>query len=77
MPKPIVIFVLTLNIFFYSTLFAEEKPVFIETVYYSEGSEKNVKLVSGICPQNRKTQKAPGRYLKKTNPLISFQLKKI
>ena len=69
MPKPIVIFVLTLNIFFYSTLFAEEKPVFIEAVYYSGGAEKNVKLVSGICPQNRKTQKAPGRYLKKTNPL--------
>ena len=24
---------------------------------------------SGICPQNRKTEKAPGRYLEKTNPL--------
>ena len=60
MPKSIVIFVLTLNIFFYSILFAEEKPVFIEAVYSSEGSEKNIKLVSGICPQNRKTKKDKG-----------------
>ena len=28
-----------------------------------------VKSTSGICPQNRKTETAPGRYLKKTNPL--------
>ena len=69
MPKPVIIFVLTLSIFFYSILFAEEQPVFIEADYSSGGSEKNIKLVSGICPQNRKTKKAPGRYLKKTNPL--------
>ena len=61
MPKPVIIFVLTLSIFFYSILFAEEKPVFIEADYSSGGSEKNIKLVSGICPQNRKTKKAPGR----------------
>ena len=30
-----------------------------------------VKATSGICPQNRKTKTAPGRYLKKTNPLES------
>jgi len=59
-----------LSIFFYSILFAEEKLVFIEAAYPNEGLGKNVKLVSGICPQNRKTQKAPGRYLEKTNPLI-------
>ena len=29
----------------------------------------SVLLVSGICPQNRKTRKAPGRYLKKKNPI--------
>ncbi len=69
MPKPVVIFVLTLSIFFYSILFAEEQPVFIEADYSSGDSKKNIKLVSGICPQNRKTTKAPGRYLKKTNPL--------
>ena len=28
-----------------------------------------VKATSGICPQNRKTQTAPSRYLKKTNPV--------
>ena len=28
-----------------------------------------VQRVSGICPQNRKTRTAPGRYLKKKNPL--------
>jgi len=26
--------------------------------------------VSGICPQNRKTESAPGRYLEKVNPLV-------
>ena len=26
-------------------------------------------FVSGICPQNRKTERAPGRYLEKVNPL--------
>jgi mono/diheme cytochrome c family protein len=26
-------------------------------------------FVSGICPQNRKTERAPGRYLKKVNSL--------
>ena len=30
-----------------------------------------VKVTSGICPQNRKTQTAPSRYLKKTNPVES------
>lgn len=29
----------------------------------------SVQWVSGICPQNRKTRRAPGRYLKKKNPL--------
>ena len=28
-----------------------------------------VTTVSGICPQNRKTERAPGRYLEKVNPL--------
>ena len=28
-----------------------------------------VKATSRICPQNRKTQTAPSRYLKKTNPV--------
>ena len=28
-----------------------------------------VTTVSGICPQNRKTETAPGRYLEKVNPL--------
>ena len=28
-----------------------------------------VRATSGICPQNRKTQTAPSRYLKKTNPV--------
>tara|TARA_A100001037_G_scaffold81247_1_gene73298 strand:- start:565 stop:810 length:246 start_codon:yes stop_codon:yes gene_type:complete len=28
-----------------------------------------VKAISGICPQNTKTQAAPSRYLKKTNPV--------
>jgi len=28
-----------------------------------------VQRVSGICPQNRKTRNAPGRYLKKKNPV--------
>ncbi|MBT3183634.1 MAG: c-type cytochrome [Nitrospina sp.] len=28
-----------------------------------------VQRVSGICPQNRTTRKAPGRYLKKKNPV--------
>ncbi|MZG53002.1 MAG: c-type cytochrome [Nitrospinae bacterium] len=32
-------------------------------------SFKIIKTASGICPQNRKTETAPGRYLKKTNPL--------
>jgi hypothetical protein len=27
-------------------------------------------FVSGICPQNRKTERAPGRYLEKVNPLL-------
>ena len=30
-----------------------------------------VKATSGICPQNRKTQTAPSKYLKKTNPVES------
>ncbi|MEK9628275.1 MAG: c-type cytochrome [Nitrospinota bacterium] len=32
-------------------------------------SAKIIKTVSGICPQNRKTKSAPGRYRKKKNPL--------
>jgi len=28
-----------------------------------------VRLISGICPQKRKTQRAPSRYLKKQNPI--------
>ena len=28
-----------------------------------------VTTVLGICPQNRKTERAPGRYLEKVNPL--------
>ena len=28
-----------------------------------------VTTVSGICPQNRKTERIPGRYLEKVNPL--------
>ena len=28
-----------------------------------------IRRISGICPQNRKTRKAPGRYLKKKNPI--------
>ncbi len=31
----------------------------------------SVQRVSGICPQKRKTQKAPSRYLKKKNPVPS------
>jgi mono/diheme cytochrome c family protein len=34
-----------------------------------EGFGGSVQWVSGICPQNRKTSRAPGRYLKKKNPL--------
>ncbi|MBT5763570.1 MAG: c-type cytochrome [Nitrospina sp.] len=30
-----------------------------------------VQRVSGICPQNRTTRKAPGRYLKKKNPVAA------
>ena len=28
-----------------------------------------IRRISGICPQNRTTRKAPGRYLKKKNPI--------
>ena len=75
MPKPVLIFVLTLSIFFYSILFAEEQPVFIEADYSSGCSEKNIKLVSGICPQNRKTKKLREDISRKR--IRSFQLKKI
>lgn len=34
-----------------------------------QGLDGSIQLVSGICPQNRKTRKAPGRYLKKKNPI--------
>lgn len=35
------------------------------------GESFQVQRVSGICPQKRKTRKAPGRYLKKKNPVPS------
>ena len=34
-----------------------------------EGLGGAVQWICGICPQNRQTQTAPGRYLKKKNPL--------
>ena len=70
MSKLIAIFSFTSSLFFYSTLYAEGRPTFLKEIYYGKDLIKNVKMVSGICPQNRKTKKAPGRYLKKTNPLI-------
>ena len=33
-----------------------------------------VKATSGICPQKRNTKTAPGRYLKKTNPVAPYTL---
>ncbi len=39
--------------------------------YRSQGLDGSVQRVSGICPQNRKTPKAPSRYLKKKNPIPS------
>ena len=70
MSKLIVIISFTSSLFFYSTLYAEGRPTFLKEIYYDKDSRKNAMMVSGICPQNRKTKKAPGRYLKKTNPLI-------
>jgi len=70
MSKWIVIIGLTLGVFFYPILYAEDRSTFLTEIYHGKDSRENVKMVSGICPQNRKTKKAPGRYLKKTNPLI-------
>ena len=70
MPKWIAIFCLMVSVFSYSILAADQKPFPLGVNYFDNGSKNNIKTISGICPQSRKTQKAPGRYLKKTNPLV-------
>ena len=61
------IFVLTLTVL----LSGQVKEVVAEDVFPRvQGLSGSVLLVSGICPQNRKTRKAPGRYLKKKNPIL-------
>jgi mono/diheme cytochrome c family protein len=49
---------------FVAFLISKERIVLADTI-----SSFQVLQASGICPQNRKTQKAPGRYLKKKNPV--------
>lgn len=50
------------------TLWAEAKPAFKQTPVLNRAGTI-IRVASGICPQNRKTQTAPTRYLKKKNPL--------
>jgi len=51
-----------------SSLAFESRSVFNNSAGFE--SVKIVKTASGICPQYRRTKTAPGRYLKKTNPLV-------
>lgn len=67
MLKQIAVFALMVGLFSDSTLASEQRSVFHKSPI-SE-SVNIIKAASGICPQNRKTRTAPGRYLSKKNPL--------
>ncbi|MBT5470904.1 MAG: c-type cytochrome [Nitrospina sp.] len=69
MPKWVAIFGLTVGLLFHSSLAAEQESELTKTIDPNFVPVKIYTVVSGICPQNRTTKTAPGRYLDKTNPL--------
>lgn len=68
MSRGIIVLGLMVGLFYDSSLASEPRLVFNEAAGFE--SVEIVQTASGICPQNRKTKTAPGRYLKKTNPLV-------
>ena len=68
MPKSIAVFGLMVGLTFNLSLASGQRSDFYEASDFE--SVNIIKTASGICPQNRKTRTAPGRYLKKTNPLV-------
>ncbi len=69
MSKRVAFFVLTVLLFPYFTDAVEKKHDSLKAVGNKSESIKIHKAASGICPQNRKTEKAPSQYFKKMNPL--------
>ncbi len=69
MPKWTVIFGLAICLMFHSSLAAGHEPELTKAIDPNFVAVKRYAVVSGICPQNRNTKTAPGRYLDKTNPL--------
>ena len=67
MPKSIAVFGLMVGLTFNLSLASGQRSDFYEASDFE--SVNIIRVASGICPQNRKTRTAPGRYLKKTNPL--------
>ncbi len=67
MPKWIAVLGLTVGLISNSSQASGQGSIFqIAPVFESANI---IKATSGICPQNRKTKTAPGRYLEKNNPL--------
>jgi hypothetical protein len=65
MVRVFVLIFLLISVSEVNEVFAESAPNF----FSQAPGMFQVQRVSGICPQNRKTSKAPSRYLKKKNPI--------